>query len=282
MAPLARLEDGTIQITLTIPQAQISQEKEREVGRIAANLEVPGFRKGNVPKNIAEKHIETQDVYNLILQKLLPQAYSEAVKEHKLKPVLNPRFQFISIGEGRDWEIRAVTCQLPEVELGDYKTIVQGQAQTTKIWTPERGKPEEKDKQPTPEEKEQKVISILLKTAKIKIPQILIDEEVEHRLSRLLEQTEKLGLTIDRYLASIGKTLDQLKSEYAAQAKDALTLELALTEVAGAENLKVEDKEIEKIVASSANTQKPNEAQKQIIRTALLRRKALDSLISLI
>jgi hypothetical protein len=34
----------------------------------------------------------------------------------------------------------------------------------------------------------------------------LIDEEVNSRLSKLLERIEKLGLTLESYLSSIGKT----------------------------------------------------------------------------
>ena len=54
--------------------------------------------------------------------------------------------------------------------------------------------------------------------SEVDVPDILVDEEVNHMLSRLIDQTGRLGLTVEQYLNSSGRTLDQIKQEYSQTA----------------------------------------------------------------
>lgn len=284
---LARQEDGTLQITITIPQDVVRANKEEAFKYFVENLEIPGFRKGKAPQDVALKHIDTQKLYEHMLQHLLPEAYASSVEEHKLQPVLAPRFELLSTEEGRDWQVRAITCELPEINLGDYKQNIKAGAATGKIWVP--GKGENKNPPnggPAREEREQEIIKTLIEKTEVKIPKLLIEEEVNHKLSRLLEQVQKLGLTIEQYLSSTGKTVEQLREEYWHQAQDSIKLELSLNKVAQEEKLEVQDNEIEEVVKATGD-QKTQEAlstsyQKRLIKGALLRRKALDRLANLV
>jgi trigger factor len=286
---IGRQEDGTIQITISIPQKLVQQERESSLKHMIENLEIPGFRKGKVPRDHALKHIEQQKLYEHILQHILPQVYTKAVEEHNLRPVLNPKFELISTDEGKDWSVRATTCELPKIEVGDYKKAVSAAGSASKIWVPGEGK--EKPKEPTREEKEQKVIQTLVGTTKINIPKLLIDEEVNHRLAGLVDQLQKLGLTVEQYLASNGRKIEDLKEEYTKQAKDTLKLTLTLNKIAEEEKINVVEAEIEDVLKVSAqsatNGQKKSQngqspQQKQLVRSVLMRRKALDRLVGLI
>lgn len=295
---LATSDDGTVQLTITIPQAQVAEAKKEALKHIIEGLEVPGFRKGKVPEDIAQRHIEKQKLYEHALQHLLPEAYRQAVQEHSLKPVISPRFELLSTDDdsprgeaGKDWSVRATTCELPEITLGDYKKIITGSAKAQDIWVP--GKDPSGDsgqaKKPTREEKEQKVIKALFDSVEIRIPKLLVEEEVSHKLSQLLDQLQKLGVTIEQYLASTGKNVDMLRQEYAKQAEDSLKLVLSLNKIAETEKITVEDKEINEAmsVASSAASNGDQKTdvdpqQKLFVKTVLQRRKALDSLVNLI
>src|SRR5258706_424878 len=81
-------------------------------------------------------------------------------------------------------------------------------------------------------EKEQIVLKTLIDNIKVSIPKLLIDDEVNHRLSDLLARIEKLGLNLDSYLASVGKTPQSLREEYERQVKDGVSLELILNKIA--------------------------------------------------
>lgn len=280
---LAQTEDNTIQLTLTIPHKKVQAKKEEALGALAEKLNIPGFRKGKAPRELAEKRIDKQDLYNEMLSRLLPEIYADAVQEHQLRPILAPKFEILSISEEDDWTIRAITCELPVVEVGNYKVFAKGELQTAKIWVPgENG--EQGKKETSQEDKEQKILEAIIKNSKSQIPNILIEEEVNHKLSRLLDQTQKLGLTVEQYLASTGKTIEGLRTELARQAREAIMLELALNKIADEEKIAVEDSEINQIIRASGTEEQAQNAtpqQKAMITGVIKRRKALDKLANL-
>ena len=58
-----RLPKETVEIDLTIPTADITREKAIALTSLAKELTVEGFRKGNVPESIAQKHLKPEEIY---------------------------------------------------------------------------------------------------------------------------------------------------------------------------------------------------------------------------
>ena len=289
---IAKSDDGSIQITFNIPFSIIDENKKKAANELGKNLEVPGFRKGKAPLVKVIEQIPENTLLEKTLSGILPDLVSKAIDEHKIKPAVYPRFELISAKEGENWQIRALTCELPGIKLGDYKTKIAGTSRAKAIWTPSSADPAEdktdkEDQAKTRAEKEQAIISALLESIDINIPKLLIDEEVNSRLSRLLERLEKMGLTLESYLASISKTAEVLRSEYEKQAHDAIALDLILNKIAEKENIKVGEKEIVAAVAAgSADANMTEELhtpeRRRFIEVILKRRKALDSLTALL
>jgi len=275
---VARESDGNIQITFTVPFVLIQNEEEETVAEMAKDIEIPGFRKGTAPLSKVREKIPQETLIEHSLGHILPKALSEAVSENKLKIAVYPRFELVSAKQGEAWQIRGVTCELPEFELGDYKKEVQGILRADSIIVPGKEKREK-----TREEKEGEVLNTLIKSVKINIPRILIEEEADSRLSSLLARLEKLGLALESYLASINKKAEDLRAEYTLQARDAISVDLILNKIAETENLKVDEKEVNSALqVSQASQPKENiESRRRLIESILRRRKALDFLISL-
>ena len=283
---LARTQDKTIQITFNIPQEKIKIAEEKILEEIGKNITIPGFRKGKAPLTKVKENTSREKIIERILSSLVLPEIAKIFEDENIKPVVYPKFELISVKDGEDWQIRVTTCEMPEVFLGDYKKEIIEQIKTEKIWTPNK-KSEEK-KEVSREEKENRVIEALLKTIKVEIPSLIVKENVETRLSQLLERLEKLGLTLEKYLESTGKTAEELRKEYERQTKESITLEFALTRIGDKEKIVVDDKEIEEFIkASSVN---PEEAErlikdkerKEMVKNIILRRKALDFLVSLV
>ncbi len=285
---VAREDNGNIQITFTIPFAEIKNAQASVIKEFAKDVEIPGFRKGMAPLDKVEAKIPQNTLIEHSLSHLLPEALATAITENKLQIAIYPKFELVNAKEGEAWQIRAITCELPKVDLGDYKKEIVGASNASNLWTPDKGKPDEK-KEPTHEEKEQVVLKTILDNVKINIPQILIEEEADSRLSALLERLEKLGLALEGYLASIGKKAEDLRADYAKQAKDAISLDLILSEVAKTENIKIDEKEVEAALAMSQINKNGKsvdgdeiESRKRLTESILRRRAALDFLINLI
>lgn len=283
---IAKSNDGTIQLTFSIPFNQIKEAREKVASEIGKDIQVPGFRKGNAPLDKVISQIPQNTLVEKTLGKILPKLIAEAIKEHKIKPAVYPRFELVKATEGEDWQIRATTCELPQINLGDYKKTIVGAARAKTIWTPDKDR-QEKKKELTREEKEQEIIKTLLETIKIDIPKLLIDEEVNHRLSGLLGRIEKLGLSLESYLSSIGKTPETLRQEYETQAKKVIKLNFILNKIADEEKIKIEENQIKETLKVSAGDPKLAEKldtpeQRRIIESVLRRKGALDALTALL
>lgn len=276
---VAKSEDGTIQITFTLPIDLILKTEDQVLLDIAKDATVAGFRKGKAPVDQVKKNTSESKVIERILAKILPKAFGEAVEEHKLKPSMYPKFDLVSGGE-KDWQVRATTCEIADFELGDYKKIIKDAAGGPTIVVPGQ---EEKN-QKSREEKEQKALEALHQNIKIIIPKVLTDEEVNVRLSQLLERIEKLGLTLEGYLQSINKTSDALRAEYEAQTTSSIKLELILNKIADLEKVDIKDSVLEEALKATAadpvmKNKLDNPEQRRMIRSILRRRTVLDLLI---
>lgn len=265
---IARQDDGGVQITFTIPYDEIKKAQAETVEEMAKDIEVKGFRKGKAPLEKVKEKIPQATLIEHSLSHILPKALGEAIKENDLKLAIYPKYELLKAEEGKDWEIVAKTCELPEVNLGDYKTVVGGEIRAASL-----------KKELAREEKEQVALKAVLTGIKIIIPRILIDEEVNSRLSSLLSRIEKLGLALETYLPSIGKTPDSLRVEYETQANEALALDLILSKIAETENLTVTEAEVNEALKTASDSD--IESQKRIVESVLKKRRALEFLTSL-
>lgn len=286
---LKKLPKNTVEIMLQIPKADIEKERLAAFENLQKELSVEGFRKGKVPKEIAEKHLSKETVYQELLKSLLSRIYEEVVKKENLKPAISPKIDLTKAKEGEDWEIKITLAERPVVELGVYKEAIKklkGEQKKEDIWVP--GKGEEK-KAPSAEASEAKqkhmnnVLTTLLKEVKCEISDLFVDEELDRRLTQLVDDVRKIGLTIENYLKSKNLTIDELKSRYKKEIEDTYKLEFILMDVADKEGIKVEQEEIDKLFANIKNEAEKKSAQENAYYYAsiLRKQKTLDFLVAL-
>ncbi|WP_242336568.1 trigger factor [Limosilactobacillus urinaemulieris] len=94
-------------------------------------ITVPGFRKGRVPRQIFDQMYGEESLYQDALNKVLPQAYSDAVKEAGIEPVAQPQINIKSMDKDQPWVLTATVDVKPEVKLGDYKGMEVPKQDTT-------------------------------------------------------------------------------------------------------------------------------------------------------
>lgn len=269
---LNKLSDGTLELTITIPWTDVAKTYEDVVVEMVKKAELPGFRAGKAPRDLVEKSLDKTKVYEEALKILIPKAYNDAVREQKVKPIVNPKIELKDATENKDWIFKAYTCERPTVTLKDYKKAV-GDLKTKIL------KPGEEPKKPTLDE----LLMALYNNVTISLPALLIEHEVNRLLSELIDQTKKLGLTVEQYLASTQRTSETVKKEYEEQAKRTLTLEFALEEIADKEGIIVSDDDIDAVI-KTGKTDEEKEAlknQRYYLASVLRRQKTLDFLAAL-
>ena len=113
----------TGRLEFTIDQETVQKGLDKTFKKVQKNLNVPGFRKGRVPRRIFNQMYGEAALYEDTLNDLLPAAYSKAVQEAGIEPVAQPNIDIKSVEKNQDWELIAEVTLKPEVELGQYKEI---------------------------------------------------------------------------------------------------------------------------------------------------------------
>ena len=131
--------DGTIELTITIPAKRVEEAYEKALKKMAEEVTIKGFRKGKAPLKKVEEKLGEQAIYERTLRDLVTDVYIEAVKEQGIKPVISPQIKVTSLEKGKDWQIVATTCELPKVDLRDYKKTLREELASEKIWVPGTG-----------------------------------------------------------------------------------------------------------------------------------------------
>ncbi len=112
---------GLLQVT--VPAEEVDKALDQAFKKVVKQINVPGFRKGKVPRQIFEQRFGVEALYQDAVDILLPKAYSEAVVEADINPVDQPEIEVTQIEKGKPFTFDATVTVEPEVQLGDYKGL---------------------------------------------------------------------------------------------------------------------------------------------------------------
>lgn len=137
------------------------------------------------------------------------------------------------------------------------------------------------------ERRQEALIEALLATTEIELQEVLISREIDHMLSDFEARLKRIRYSLDSYLASSGKTRDEIREGYRESAVKRLKADLALEAVADAENIVISEESMRAEVRSwdSPELQTDNEVEAYLqkidqrgFKELLKRRKALEAL----
>lgn len=285
---LKKLPKSTTEIIVTLAKERVASEYEKAFNKLQKELTVEGFRKGKAPKAVAVKELKKEDIYRQLIQDILPSIYEEIVKKESLKPLISPRIELVKAKENEDWEIKLTVAEKPIIDLKDYKKAVErGKAETKKnqIWTPGKGQaPVEKENlEKIKQDQLNSILGELLKTVEIELSELIIEVELNNRLTQAVDDIQKIGLTVDNYLKSKNLSMDDLRARYKREIVDTYKLEFLLQEIGDKENIKVEADELEKLFSNIKDEAEKEKARlNSYFYAGILRKqKVLDFLTSL-
>lgn len=230
-AKVTRNPNGEIEIVITLPWSQVSQAIEKQIQAAVDTAEISGFRKGKAPRNMVEPQLDKSKIYSAVIQKLLPDAYTAVVKDNQLKPILYPHIHIQKAEPDHDWEFTLHTCETPVFSLEDYEPIVKKVV-----------------KEPA-DTRIVRILDELRKIAKLQIPDILVEEEANHRLGALVENITQLGMTTASYLEAKKLTPETLKAQMGRDARADLEAEFILSHIQTAKKLPDRKKTLDYLLA---------------------------------
>ena len=120
---IKKLPKSTIEVGFELDEVEFGKYVEKALEHLKSHVKVDGFRKGNVPKEIAEKKIGQENLLMEAGDLAVKESYAKFVNENNLEPVSQPEVQITKIAKGSPMQFTVRVAVLPEVTLPDYKAI---------------------------------------------------------------------------------------------------------------------------------------------------------------
>jgi trigger factor len=106
-----------------IPEAAVDKKFEELLDELSERVEMPGFRKGKVPRDMLLQRY-AQALRADAIESLIAGAYVDAVKEAGLRPMCDPEVQELeAIPTDGHYHFTAAVEVRPEIELKDYEGL---------------------------------------------------------------------------------------------------------------------------------------------------------------
>lgn len=278
---------STLEILVKIPWADVQTAYKTSFDALHLQFEMEGFRKGKVPKALAEKNIDKDKVYSHLIRHIMPKIYEDIVKVENLHPILSPKIELVKAKENEEWELKMLVAEKPTIRLKDYKKKVQEAKKGLKvdeIWVPGK-EPQNADteKSKTKEKTLNVSLEALLAESECELPPLLIEEELDRRLSQMVEDVQKIGLTMEKYLQSRNLTMETVKERLTREIADMYKLEFILQMIADEEKLEVKPEDLASLFANikEEKDRKTAESNAYFYASVLRKQKALDYIIGL-
>ena len=125
------LENNMAKLTVEVDNAEFLKAIDVAYNKSKGRFDIPGFRKGRVPKDMIVKTYGPQVFFEEALNEILDKTYPDAAKESGLEIVSRPEIGVDQIGMDKNLIYTATVAVKPEVTLGEYKGVTVEKADTT-------------------------------------------------------------------------------------------------------------------------------------------------------
>lgn len=122
---IERLPKSEVRIDITIDSSLLPEARKKAIKDLSNQMEVDGFRKGNVPENIVIQRAGEGNILQDAAELLINEYFPKIIIEEKLDMIGHPHITLKKLALGNDVELEAQFAVMPEIELGDYKAIAK-------------------------------------------------------------------------------------------------------------------------------------------------------------
>lgn len=118
-----KIEKNVGVLEVEVNAERVTEALDQAFKKVQKRANVPGFRKGKVPRQIFEAKFGVESLYQDAIDILLPEVYTQAVKETDIQPVDQPEVDVEQFGKGQTFKFKAKVTVKPEAKLGEYKGL---------------------------------------------------------------------------------------------------------------------------------------------------------------
>ena len=118
-----KFEHNMAKLTVEVSAEDVEKALQAAYLKQRKQINIPGFRKGKVPRQMIEKMYGPEVFYDEAANNMIPDAYAKAYDESELDIVSQPKIEVVQMEKGKPFIFTAEVATKPEVTLGDYKGL---------------------------------------------------------------------------------------------------------------------------------------------------------------
>jgi trigger factor len=118
---IEELEPTKVALRIEVEAEKVKAAFSDFYQRAALSVNIPGFRRGKVPRPVLVKHLGLESIHGQITEELLQEAYPQALREHKLRPVSQAEIEEVKLQEGLPFSFKAIIEVHPKIPEFTYK-----------------------------------------------------------------------------------------------------------------------------------------------------------------
>ena len=184
---IQKLPNKTFILNFEIKKEEVEKEHQCILKQLQSEFESKGFRKGKAPIDVVEAQTSPEKIFEEVASHIISHYYADCIKANDLKPIIQPQVKFKNehVDFDHDWQIEITSCELPEIEIKEKYLDEVKKINADKTITDENKRMDD-------------IVKTLIKNTKLDLPQILVESDTEIHLSRLINDVNQTGSTVEK------------------------------------------------------------------------------------
>jgi trigger factor len=120
---IKKLPKSKVELLVELSKEEFDHFYEKVIFELGENLELPGFRKGNIPKEVILKNVDQRMILDRAAEEAIRENYLKVIFENKIETLGRPKVEILKLVPGNSFEFKILVSVFPEIKLADYKKI---------------------------------------------------------------------------------------------------------------------------------------------------------------
>jgi|688.fasta_scaffold01495_14 trigger factor len=119
------LPKSKVELSIQIEKDKMIVYIDKTTSKLAKQITMPGFRKGEAPKELVVKQIHPTDLLNETFEYAINESYKQAIEKEKLSPLDSPEIKLSEKASKDNLEYTAIISIMPDIKLPDCKKLAE-------------------------------------------------------------------------------------------------------------------------------------------------------------
>jgi trigger factor len=110
-------------VDVEISWEEMEKASDKAYRKLVKQVDIQGFRRGKAPRTLLERRVGKEYIYQEGLDDLISEAYRDAMREHELTPITQPKLDAPTFEMGQPYHFSLTVPIVTPVELSDYRAL---------------------------------------------------------------------------------------------------------------------------------------------------------------